>query len=113
MNNRQEKILQALLDQHLLTGQPVSSNLLAEKLGLDVSSATVRNELAQLTEEGYISQPHTSAGRLPTVAAYRWLIQRLNDQEIDEEQAEHWEQSLGQENQESETYFKQTAKALA
>lgn len=77
LENRRSEILRALVEEHIRTGEPVSSRVIVERARLKVSSATVRNDLAALEEEGYAVQPHTSAGRTPTVAAYRYYVDHL------------------------------------
>ncbi|MEI7497710.1 MAG: hypothetical protein WCK11_00310 [Candidatus Falkowbacteria bacterium] len=76
MEKRGEKILLALIKEHIKSGQPVGSEVLVNKYKLGVSSATVRNELSALEEGGMIMQPHTSAGRVPTEAAYRFYLEK-------------------------------------
>lgn len=75
ISERQEKILRDIVEYYLDTAQPVSSNFLKEKSGFDCSPATIRNDLQDLMEKGYISQPHTSAGRVPTPKAYHYYVQ--------------------------------------
>ena len=70
LSDRQKLILRTLIKDYVKNVQPVSSGLLVEKYNLDISPATVRNELMFLEEQGYIYQPHTSAGRVPTALAY-------------------------------------------
>ncbi|HQO11028.1 MAG TPA: hypothetical protein PK837_01340 [bacterium] len=70
LSKRQQLILHTLLKEYVKSAQPVASGILVEKYHLDISPATVRNELMYLEEEGYIYQPHTSAGRVPTEKAY-------------------------------------------
>lgn len=77
LSDRQQLILSLVVREYTDTATPVSSKALVEKYGLDVSSATVRNDLAALTEMGYLRQPHTSAGREPTEMGYRYFVQRL------------------------------------
>ncbi len=74
LEERQAEILGSLVECHIRTGAPVSSTMVLEHSGLEVSPATVRKELARLEEEGYAEQPHTSAGRVPTVLAYRYYV---------------------------------------
>ncbi len=74
ITERQEKILNSLIKEYIGLAEPISSNLLQKKYDLDISGATIRNELQELTEQGYITQPHTSAGRVPTNKAYRYFI---------------------------------------
>jgi transcriptional regulator of heat shock response len=75
--DRKHQILEAIIKEHIATGAPVGSSVLAEKYKLDCSSATIRNTMAELEEDGLIIQPHTSAGRVPTEAAYNLFIAEL------------------------------------
>jgi heat-inducible transcriptional repressor len=77
LTERQERILAMLVRSYIETGRPVGSKTLVEDFGLDVSSATVRNDFASLSELGYITQLHTSAGRIPTELGYRYFVQKL------------------------------------
>jgi transcriptional regulator of heat shock response len=74
---RKESILDSLVREFVKTAEPVGSLHLAKKAGLNVSAATVRSELAELEEAGFLEQPHTSSGRVPTEAAYRYFIEHL------------------------------------
>jgi len=74
MEDRQNNLLRYIIEEHIKTALPVSSSLIAEKHFPDLSSATIRNEMAELEDLGYIVQPHTSAGRIPTAAGYREFI---------------------------------------
>ena len=74
---RQQMILSLVVREYVDVASPVSSGTIVENYGLDVSSATVRNELARLEELGYLTQPHTSAGRVPTDKGYRRFVTRL------------------------------------
>ena len=71
------KILAAIVDEYILTGEPVGSKALAQKPDINVSSATIRNTMAALEQEGYLDHPHTSAGRVPTFKGYRFYIDNL------------------------------------
>lgn len=75
--SRTELILKLIVEQYLLDGQPVSSKLIAEHQALAVSSATVRNTMVQLEQQGLIRSPHTSAGRVPTTAGIRLFIDKM------------------------------------
>ena len=77
MNERSFKILEAIIDEYIKTGEPIGSKLLAQKLDIAVSAATIRNEMAALETQGFLDHPHTSAGRIPTVKGYRLYIERL------------------------------------
>ncbi|HEY7790076.1 MAG TPA: heat-inducible transcriptional repressor HrcA [Vicinamibacterales bacterium] len=76
-SERSRRLLAALVREHIMTGEPVASSALAAAAGVEVSSATVRNILARLEEEGYVQQPHTSAGRTPTDRGYRFYVDLL------------------------------------
>jgi heat-inducible transcriptional repressor len=79
--NRKEQILRAVVSDYTVSGIPVGSQLLAAKYFVALSSATIRNELADLVGTGYLQQPHTSAGRIPTDRGYRYFVDFLMDQE--------------------------------
>ena len=76
-SERQRFFLALIVHEYVRTAAPVGSRYLVEHYNLDMSSATVRNELAALTEMGYLRQPHTSAGRVPTEEGYRYFVGRL------------------------------------
>ncbi len=75
---RKEDVLAEIVEAYLETGMPVASQQIVER-GLECSSATIRNIMAELTEEGYLVQPHTSAGRVPTEKAYRYYLDYVLD----------------------------------
>jgi heat-inducible transcriptional repressor len=75
--DRSKRVLAALIREYITSGEPVASSLLVTAAGLGVSSATVRNILARLEDEGYVQQPHTSAGRIPTDRGYRFYVDLL------------------------------------
>jgi len=77
LSERQKVILTLVIHEYIQTATPVGSQTLVMRYRLDMSSATVRNELAALTECGYLRQPHTSAGRIPTEEGYRYFVSRL------------------------------------
>ena len=79
LDERKAAILRAIVEEHISTAQPVGSQTIARSRGLGVSSATVRNDMAVLEAEGYITQPHTSSGRVPTEKGYREFVDRLDD----------------------------------
>ncbi len=79
-SSRQAKILAAIVKLNCETGQPVASRDLVEKYNFDISSATIRNEMAALEKAGYIMQPHTSAGRVPTDEGFRYFVNQLMHQ---------------------------------
>jgi heat-inducible transcriptional repressor len=73
LSERQELILHSLIKEYIDSAEPISSDLLKKRSHLTVSPATIRNELQELTELGYIMQPHTSAGRVPTEKGYKFF----------------------------------------
>ncbi len=77
LTERQRQILVRVVEEYVATGQPVGSKHLVERAGMRVSSATVRNELAELERVGLLTHPHTSAGRVPTDRGYRYYVDRL------------------------------------
>ncbi|MFH0838366.1 MAG: hypothetical protein V1880_03825 [Patescibacteria group bacterium] len=81
MDLRRQKILEAIIESFIHDALPVGSKHLTESYDFQVSSATIRNEMAALEKEGYISQPHTSAGRVPTSRAYRMMVNQMKEQD--------------------------------
>ena len=77
MDERKLEVLRAIVTDYVSSQEPVGSKALVEQHDLGVSPATVRNDMAALEEEGYITQPHTSAGRIPTDKGYRLFVDRL------------------------------------
>jgi transcriptional regulator of heat shock response len=77
MHERQLEILRAIVDEYVTTQEPVGSKAIAERHSLGVSPATIRNDMAHLEEAGLITQPHTSAGRIPTNQGYRLFVDRI------------------------------------
>lgn len=77
LDERKASILRAVVEEYIQTAQPVGSGHVTRAPGIDVSSATVRNDMALLEQEGYLSQPHTSAGRVPTEKGYRAFVDEL------------------------------------
>lgn len=79
LTDRQKRLLQIIVESYVSDVEPVSSGFLVDKLDESVSSATVRNEMASLEDAGYIHQPHTSSGRIPTEKAYQYYIESFLD----------------------------------
>lgn len=111
LNERKTKILQAIIKNYLATGEPVGSRTISKYTDLKLSSATIRNEMADLEELGYIMQPHTSAGRIPSDKGYRWYVDSLLTERI-QEVSEMKEQMI-QKVDKMEHLLKQVAKVLA
>ncbi len=81
ISDRKKKILRAVVEEYIETAEPVGSKTIQYKAGLDCSPATIRNELADLCSKGYLEQPHTSAGRVPTAKGYRLYVNELMHQQ--------------------------------
>ena len=77
LTERREKLLRFIVDEYVRTAQPVASSAIVRRYGLPVSPATIRNEMARLEDDGYIVQPHTSAGRVPSDSGYRYYVEAL------------------------------------
>lgn len=87
LDERKQKILHAIIQNYLETGEPVGSRTISKYADLGLSSATIRNEMSDLEEMGYIIQPHTSAGRIPSDMGYRFYVDQLmkeKEQEVTE-----------------------------
>ncbi|MFR6290331.1 MAG: heat-inducible transcriptional repressor HrcA [Peptococcaceae bacterium] len=88
MDSRKQKILEAVVLDYIETAEPVGSRTISKKYNLGVSSATIRNEMADLEEMGLIEQPHTSAGRVPSEAGYRYYVDYLMAQSDIQQEAQ-------------------------
>ncbi len=111
LDNRKTKILQTIIKTYLDTGEPVGSRTISKYTDLNLSSATIRNEMADLEDLGYIIQPHTSAGRIPSDKGYRWYVDMLME-EKEQEVIEMREQMI-QKADKMDQILKQAAKVLA
>ncbi|MEG1632826.1 MAG: heat-inducible transcriptional repressor HrcA [Oscillospiraceae bacterium] len=97
LSERKKKILTAVVDEYIRSAEPVGSKTIAETAGLGCSSATIRNELAELVTLGYLEQPHTSAGRIPTPVGYRMYVNELMQrQRLSIEETEEINSKLGE-----------------
>ncbi|RLC39199.1 hypothetical protein DRH27_00240 [Candidatus Falkowbacteria bacterium] len=110
MDKRKEVILNTIIKEHIKTGAPVGSSVLVEKYKLNISSATVRNEMASLEDEEYIIQPHTSAGRIPTEKAYNFYLNSIKGKLPGKIEISEIEKCLANSG---ESGFKETAKLLS
>ena len=77
LDERKRKILREIVDEYIDSAEPVSSAVIVEKYEQDISSATVRNDMAELEKAGYLEKPHTSAGRIPSAKGYRLYVDEL------------------------------------
>ena len=110
LDDRKSTILKAIVSNYLETGEPVGSRTISKMSDLGLSSATIRNEMADLEELGYIIQPHTSAGRIPTDAGYRFYVDRLMEEKVEVEEERG---SLLERVDRMELLLKQVARVLA
>lgn len=111
LDERKKKILQAVIRNYLETGEPVGSRTISKYTDLNLSSATIRNEMADLEEMGYILQPHTSAGRIPSDMGYRFYVDTMMEEK--EREVVEMKEMLLERQDKMETLLKQVAKVLA
>jgi len=114
LTERKKKILRAIVEQYIRTAEPVCSKAVCELPELKVSSATVRNEMAYLTEMGYLEQPHTSAGRIPSPAGYRLYIDELmQDYRITGEEAQSMTAAFDEKMRQFDNVIAQASKIVS
>ena len=113
LTDRKQRILRCLVQRYIKTAQPVSSSDIKNDLEEDISSATIRSELAGLEEMGYLEQPHVSAGRIPTALAYKIYVQSLPAVSNAQSHVEELKTFFDQKMQEVEDVVKSTAKVLS
>lgn len=95
LDERKKKILQAIIEEYINTAEPVSSGVIVENYALNCSSATIRNEMAELEHLGYIEKPHTSSGRVPSAKGYRFYVDELlNDEKISLDEIQYIKERL-------------------
>lgn len=113
MNDRKLKILAAVVDEYIRTGEPVGSKAISKLSGINVSAATIRNDMAALEQLGYLEQPHTSAGRIPTFLGYRLYIDELMDlPTLSDEEKARIDSLLGDRDTPEELLIQNAATAL-
>ena len=111
LDDRSGEILKSVIQAHVITGEPVGSRTLSRGAGLDLSPATIRNVMSDLEERGLLSQPHASAGRVPTDLAYRLFVDRLMSKPaIDEKQAQAIDDALRERRREIPELFAEAAR---
>ncbi len=113
LDPRKQTLLRAVILEYVQGAEPVGSELLAQKYELGVKSATIRNELAELAELGYLEQPHTSAGRIPSDRGYRYYVDRLIVREEPEEATRAQVESVGVEGEALQRVLQDTAVLLS
>jgi len=114
MENRKELILKEVVDQYIAKREPVSSKILLENYDLPFSSATIRNDMHALEEEGFIEKPYTSGGRIPTVKGYRYFVNWLTElSELTNEERREIVRAYEFEQQNTDRLLRNTATLLA
>jgi heat-inducible transcriptional repressor len=114
LTDRKKRILRAIVETYIATAEPVGSKAVAQHAGLDVSTATIRNEMADLTELGLLEQPHTSAGRIPSAAGYRLYVNELMDrQQLTLQETERINQALNLKMEELDRCLDRAGKVLS
>ena len=113
LDDRKKAILRAVVETYIETAEPVGSSLAGEAADLGVSSATIRNELSQLDQHGYLTQPHTSAGRIPTDKAYRAFVDDLDRSQLELGDNERVQDFFDQKHNEIEQMLEHTTSLLS
>ena len=118
LDDRKKKILLAIIKTYLETGEPVGSRTISKIEGLSLSSATIRNEMADLVDMGYILQPHTSSGRIPSDKGYRFYVDQLMEEkehqiEERERETDEMKEMLVEKADKMERLLKQVARSLS
>ena len=114
ISERKKKILAAVVEEYIRTAEPVGSKVIAANTGLGCSSATIRNELADLVDMGYLEQPHTSAGRIPSPKGYRLYVNELMEQQkLSIAETEKINQSLQMKMEELDRVISQAGRAVS
>ena len=114
LTDRKKKILKVVIEDYIRTAEPVGSKAIAAEMGGKVSSATIRNELADLVELGYLEQPHTSAGRVPSPKGYRLYVNELMEQQrLSLAETERINQSLQMKMEELDHILSQAGRAVS
>ena len=114
LTDRKKRILRAIVETYISTAEPVGSKAVAQLAALDVSTATIRNEMADLTELGLLEQPHTSAGRVPSPAGYRLYVNELMGQhQLTMQETERINQALNLKMEELDRVIDRAGKVLS
>lgn len=111
--NRKDKILKLIVDHFIKTAQPVGSQTLIDEYGLEFSSATIRNDMNALENEGFLEKTHTSSGRVPSSEGYRYYVQYLRKASVDEEIKHRLQVVLDQKVQSAEEVIKESCEILS
>jgi heat-inducible transcriptional repressor len=114
VDERKNKVLQAIIEDYVATAEPVGSRTISRKYNLGVSPATIRNEMAELEEMGFLEQPHTSAGRIPSDRGYRYYVDCLMESRaVDSSEEEVIRRTFERKIREIDTLIRETARILS
>ena len=114
LSDRKIKILEAIINDYIQTAEPIGSRTIAKKYGLGISSATIRNEMSDLEDMGFIIQPHASAGRIPSDKGYRVYVDRLmRRRELSDEETAYLRQIIASNINQIDYMMQETARAIA
>ena len=114
LNERKVRILEAIINDYIATAEPIGSRTIAKKYDLGISSATIRNEMSDLEDMGYIVQPHTSAGRVPSDKGYRLYVDRLmHYRELTFEESDYLRSIIANNINHMDYLMRETAKAIS
>lgn len=114
IDERKSKVLQAIIEDYVATAEPVGSRTISRKYNLGVSPATIRNEMADLEDLGYLEQPHTSAGRIPSDRGYRYYVDCLMEaREVSQAEEETIRRVFERKAREVDTLIRETARLLS
>lgn len=114
ITDRQKRILNFVVKEYAKKGEPVGSKDLCAKHFQDLSPATLRRELSELTNWGYLDQPHTSAGRMPTDKAYKWFVnETMADKGKMATSSEQWAEKINQDRNIADDFFSESAQIIA
>lgn len=114
LNDRKIQILQAIINDYIETAEPVGSRTIAKKYNLGISSATIRNEMSDLEEMGFILQPHASSGRIPSDMGYRLYVDHLMQQkELSQEEQRYLQSIISRDVSQIDYLMEETAKAIS
>ncbi len=114
LTDRKKRILRVIIDHYIESAEPIGSKTIAESSGLDISSATIRNEMADLEAMGYLEQPHTSAGRIPSPKGYRLYVNELmDDYRLSLQETQRIDQALRMKMQELDRVIDQAGRIVS
>lgn len=113
LDDRKQHLLELIIERYIATSEPIGSQFLVEYADLPVSGATVRNEMRELEEEGYLTHPHTSAGRIPTEQGYRYYVEHLMTPETPKKRVTSTITTLLQNQDRKEKALKQIGKYIS